>query len=188
MTRSLEIHPLAAAFPLLPRDELAALADDIKANGLRHAIITLDGKILDGRNRLEACLIAGVEPRFARYDGGLDDAMRVVVAENIRRRHLAPGQADAIIVDIDGIVALAAKAAAERSVEGRRKGAHKAKKSSSKSASHKPNRSWTADRRSSFARTAAADIAEATGRSTRGIERALHVKQADPVLHAQVKP
>jgi len=29
----------------------------------------LDGKLLDGRNRWEACKLAGVEPRFTEFNG-----------------------------------------------------------------------------------------------------------------------
>ena len=39
-----EIHPLADLYPLLPADELAALAEDIKANG-QEAPILLDDRI-----------------------------------------------------------------------------------------------------------------------------------------------
>ena len=50
------------AYALVTRDPAGAA--DIKANGLVHPImLDVDGKILvDGRNRLKACEIAGVEP------------------------------------------------------------------------------------------------------------------------------
>lgn len=38
MTDRLRVHPAAAAFPMMPDDELAALAEDIKANGLNQPI------------------------------------------------------------------------------------------------------------------------------------------------------
>jgi hypothetical protein len=90
MTFSGEIHPYAAAFPLLPADELRALADDIKRNGLRRAI-TLDAKgvLLDGRNRLEACTIASIEPRFDEHDG---DAVAFIMSANLYRRNITTGQ------------------------------------------------------------------------------------------------
>jgi hypothetical protein len=59
-----EFHPVAAIFPLMPEDELAALAEDIKVNGLRLKIALYQGKILDGRNRYLACLRSGVKPLF----------------------------------------------------------------------------------------------------------------------------
>jgi ParB-like chromosome segregation protein Spo0J len=69
-TPKLQIHPVAELFPDLTAAELAELAADIKANGLRHPIVcTKDELILDGRTRLKACKIAGVEPFFEIYRG-----------------------------------------------------------------------------------------------------------------------
>ena len=79
-------HPLAEIFPALSADELAALAGDIRAHGLREPITTYRGAVLDGRNRLRACREAGVEPRFVEYEG--DDPVAFVVSRNMFRRHL----------------------------------------------------------------------------------------------------
>jgi ParB-like chromosome segregation protein Spo0J len=87
----MEVHPLADLFPMMTDDELAGLAADIKANGLIHPII-LDpaGKVvIDGRNRLRACEIAGVEPNFERTD---KDPAAFIVSVNLARRNLSKGQ------------------------------------------------------------------------------------------------
>lgn len=89
----LPVHPLADLFPILPDDELTELADDIKANGLIHPLM-LDhaGKMLvDGRNRLRACNMAGVEPRFERLAQDVTPAAYIASA-NLRRRNLTKGQ------------------------------------------------------------------------------------------------
>jgi DNA adenine methylase len=87
-------HGLANVFPLLPPGELAALADDIKANGQRDDIVRLDGLILDGRDRWLACQDAGIQPRERDYDPARDgpDPVAFVVSANIRRRHLSAAQ------------------------------------------------------------------------------------------------
>ena len=87
---SLPVHPAAEVFPMLPPDELAELADDIKANGLAHPIVVKDGVLIDGRNRREACRIAGVVPRLVELNG--QDPVAYVLSSNVARRHLTKGQ------------------------------------------------------------------------------------------------
>ncbi|MCG6496988.1 MULTISPECIES: ParB N-terminal domain-containing protein [Kitasatospora] len=76
---------------MLDDEELLALAEDIKANG-QYIPIMLDpnGRLLDGRNRLAACKVAGVEPEFATYNGPNPGAYALRI--NIRRRNLTKGQ------------------------------------------------------------------------------------------------
>ncbi len=62
-------HPACLLFPKLGKDELDELADDIKTHGLRNPIVLYQGKVLDGRNRLAACEIAGVKPTFVEWSG-----------------------------------------------------------------------------------------------------------------------
>jgi hypothetical protein len=84
------VHPAANVFRMMTDDELQELADDIKENGLRNSIVLdSEGRLLDGRNRLKACEIAGVEPRFETYEGDPD---AYVVSLNVTRRHLNAGQ------------------------------------------------------------------------------------------------
>jgi hypothetical protein len=88
-------HPLADLFSLMEGAEFNALVADIKANGLRHAILLVDEKILDGRNRFRACLEAGVEPRFEKHlstHHTTSDCIAYVISANIHRRHLTAEQ------------------------------------------------------------------------------------------------
>lgn len=83
-------------FPMLGEDELHDLAESIKSDGQHEPIVLdVDGILLDGRNRLAACEIAGVEPRFTTYTG--DDPKGVVLSHNLRRRHISKGQQAMII-------------------------------------------------------------------------------------------
>lgn len=84
-------HPYAEAWPLLSDEELAELAEDIAANGLRQPIVVFDGQILDGRNRHAACERAGVEPEFIEFEGSADDALAFVQSVNGARRHQSKG-------------------------------------------------------------------------------------------------
>jgi len=85
-----EIHAAAALFPMLPDDELRELAEDIKANGLIHPVVLdVEGALIDGRNRLAACRMAGVEPTYTVHDG---DSVAYVLSANVNRRNLNKGQ------------------------------------------------------------------------------------------------
>jgi ParB-like chromosome segregation protein Spo0J len=86
-----EVHPVAALFPMMTADELAELAADITERGLLHEIVLdTEGRVLDGRNRLAACEIAGYEPLFTTYTR--DDPAGYALAANIQRRNLTKGQ------------------------------------------------------------------------------------------------
>lgn len=104
----MKLHPACTVFPKLPDEELRELADDIKANGLQNPIVLLDGKILDGRNRFAACKLAGVEPRFVKWQGS-GSPVEWVISQNLVRRHLTPSQRAVIALDILPMLAKEAK-------------------------------------------------------------------------------
>ena len=80
------VHPACLAVPDINQDDFEALCKDVAENGLRHEIVlTKDGDLIDGRNRLRACYAAQVEPRFKRVS---TDPWHVAYSENIARRHL----------------------------------------------------------------------------------------------------
>ena len=70
-------------------------------------IITLDGKILDGRNRFKACQEVGVDPIVEDYQGS--DPLGFVISSNKERRHLTPSQKAAIAVDYLPLLEIEAK-------------------------------------------------------------------------------
>lgn len=100
MIKQMAHHPIADLFPMLAEDELTELAADIAERGLLQPIVLdTEGRILDGRNRVAACELAGVEPQFTTYDG--DDPDGYALAVNIARRHLTKGQQAMIIAAAD---------------------------------------------------------------------------------------
>ena len=104
MTAITGIHPYADQFPMLPQAELEELAQSIRDSGLRQPIVvTVDGLILDGRNRFQACRMAGVEPETVVYEGA--DLAEYVLDANITRRNMTTGQramATALVLEADG--------------------------------------------------------------------------------------
>jgi phage N-6-adenine-methyltransferase len=99
---SLEPHPLADIYPDMTPDEFDGLVRDIAEHGLQQAIVTLDGKILDGRHRYRAVqqLREGgtvIELRCVTYDGA--DPVGFVHSVNFHRRHLSVTQKACIGVE-----------------------------------------------------------------------------------------
>lgn len=94
----MNIHPVADLFPMLTDEELDVLAEDIQANGLRNPIVTYEGQVLDGRNRLAACERIGVEPTFVEYEG--DSPVAFIVSQNMQRRDLDPNQKACIALEL----------------------------------------------------------------------------------------
>ena len=89
---TLEAHPAAAIFPLLAGAELQALAEDIRAHGLREpGKVDADGLLLDGRNRQAACELAGVAFTTVPAELNGDDPVAYVVSLNVKRRNLRAG-------------------------------------------------------------------------------------------------
>lgn len=109
----LPVHPAADALPLLSPEALRELANDIKTNGLQQEpVVYRDGVgegtawLLDGRNRLDAMALLGIDFLSRGDDGKLhwsfpgrawaptyeyrDDPAAYVITANLARRHLRP--------------------------------------------------------------------------------------------------
>lgn len=92
-TGSEPVHPAAEIFPMMPPDQLQQLADDIQENGQREPCVYWKGFLLDGRNRLAACKLAGVEPDTCEFDDDYEmDPVKYVLSTNLHRRHLDTSQ------------------------------------------------------------------------------------------------
>jgi len=88
------VHPAADVFPMMEGKPLADLVEDIKTNGLTTPIVLdRDGQLMDGRCRLEALQLAGIELPAAMaesYEG--NDPVGWIISANIHRRHLTKQQ------------------------------------------------------------------------------------------------
>jgi len=98
----MKFHASCRAFPVLPDNELAALSADIAIHGLRFPILTLNGQIVDGRNRYLACEKAGVEPRYQEIARNDSDPAALVSSLNLLRRHLSTAQRAMIAAELLG--------------------------------------------------------------------------------------
>jgi hypothetical protein len=98
------VHPAADVFPMMSDEELDALGEDIKANGLKVPIAFHIGTgnkrvLIDGRNRLEAMERFGLGPHvWEKTEGSYDDPVAHIIGLNIRRRHLTKAQQAELIV------------------------------------------------------------------------------------------
>jgi ParB-like chromosome segregation protein Spo0J len=122
----LPIHPAAEMFPLMSDAELRELAADIKKHGLRTPVVLQEDQngdlvLLDGRNRLDALTLLGVEITLEKIAGGMvlagksgdvltnglsdwesddTDPYAYVVSANVHRRHLTAEQRRELIANL----------------------------------------------------------------------------------------
>jgi 16S rRNA G966 N2-methylase RsmD len=86
-----QVHEVAALFPLMEDSAFEWLVESIRDDGQQEPIwLDSNGVLLDGRNRLRACQVLGIEPRYAAYRG--DDPVGFIIRANVHRRHLTQGQ------------------------------------------------------------------------------------------------
>jgi ParB-like chromosome segregation protein Spo0J len=89
-TEPYEFHPLAALFPLMTGQPYEDLKADIAAQGQREPVWLYEGKIVDGRNRYQACQELGRPCLVRQYQG--DQPLAFIVSLNLQRRHLTDSQ------------------------------------------------------------------------------------------------
>jgi hypothetical protein len=106
-----EFHDLTSIFPLASSTALTRLAEDIRNYGQHEPIVLYEEKILDGRNRYNACLLSGVTPRFITFESllanqaneeppMLKDPLQWLVRKNISERHLTQAQLAVVALDV----------------------------------------------------------------------------------------
>jgi ParB-like chromosome segregation protein Spo0J len=161
---------------MMTDDELKELADDIGEHGLHQPIVlTYDESVLvDGRNRLRACEIAGVDFTAEVLPEDYTDQQIIdyIVSANIRRRHLTPGQKAMLATELEPMYAEAAR---ER-VGGRPRLGEEKPTANSRGVSRAEQR----------ARESAEQAAKAVGSSGRSVADAKALKKDAPDLAEKV--
>ncbi len=92
-----ELHDAAKLFPAMNEREFGGLCNSVKTHGVIIPITLYQGKILDGKERMRACVVTGTEPAFREYEG--NDPIGYVWSMNGIRMHLGDGQKATIAVD-----------------------------------------------------------------------------------------
>jgi Protein of unknown function (DUF3102) len=82
--RRIPYHPICNCFPKMTGNDFNSLVQSIKELGLLIPITLYQGQILDGKLRYEACLIAGVEPKFQDLPPDKDPPIYAISANLIR--------------------------------------------------------------------------------------------------------
>lgn len=102
------VHPAANLFPMMSTEELDALIADVDAHGFINSVkITDDLLVIDGRNRLVASLVIGLDVRLERHNPL--DPISYVLGENLHRRNLSAGQKALVGVEAEKLYAAEAK-------------------------------------------------------------------------------
>lgn len=103
----MKVHAVAQLFPMLSDAALREMADSIAQEGLINPCVRQGAVLLDGRNRMAACTLAGVEPRFIEYTG--DSPIAFILGANLARRHLSQEQKYALYIEVEPLYAQEAK-------------------------------------------------------------------------------
>lgn len=107
------VHPVASIFPMMSEKEERDLRDSICVIGLQEPVVVHEGLLVDGRNRVKACLACGVPIRTVEWskvvsnhhlrtgNGSMDDFPATTVdawimSRNVDRRNLTPDQIAAV--------------------------------------------------------------------------------------------
>ena len=87
-----EAHEIVELLPRMTQGEFAVLKTDIEKRGLDKAIVLFEGKILDGRERYQACMELGIAPRYTEFQGTHEEATRYCISMNLIRNHMNESQ------------------------------------------------------------------------------------------------
>jgi len=196
MSNPMQAHPAAALFPMLSDEDLTPMVEDMRSNGYDHSkpILRYRGQVIDGRNRLRAAALAGVEPSFRDLDDDhdpYDESWR----QNGLRRDITPIQKACIRLEIQAMSKTWATEQRRRREKANKARSEKAKAQhavSNPSAGESSGGSSNEDRPKRDNRTVT-ELAKEAGVSRPTIERAIRLRKESPeefssALHGERKP
>lgn len=95
-------HPFAEMLPVMSEEQFNNLKMSILANGLLEKIVVYQGKVLDGRNRQQACLELGIAPKYRPFgdDKNEQAAVEFVISRNLQHRDLNKSQRAVVALGI----------------------------------------------------------------------------------------
>jgi hypothetical protein len=98
--KPLAVHPAADCFPFIDGLAYTEFKGNIQASGQIEPlkICARTFLLLDGRNRLRACLELGIQPKYELVD--IADPYGYIIGANITRRHMDDRQRAAIAVEL----------------------------------------------------------------------------------------
>ena len=89
----MDYHPYTEIWPLLTGRQFEDLKADIKTHGQRVDVLTYQGLVLDGRNRVRACETLDIPVRCVEANVKNDsEALDLVASLNTHRRHLTTAE------------------------------------------------------------------------------------------------
>ena len=105
------IHPAANIFPMMDQESFTALCESMQEYGLeQEVVLTHDGYLIDGRHRMMACYLTGVELVYVQLNeiystGYISYALR----NNYHRRQINQSQKAIIALEVEKLYAIEAK-------------------------------------------------------------------------------
>lgn len=203
MLKKLPDHPIAQAFPMAETEDRERIKQSLAENGQLEEIITLDGMVLDGRNRQDLLIELGMKPNYVDWKDlppvlTAHGPVAFVKARNFDRRHLTPSQKAAVAAELIPFFEAEAKerrdAQLKQNAPKAQSGANGAGDEHSQDNGHDPadenqagSKGGGKGGKKSGKGKAAAQAAAAVGVGTRSVEKANKLRKKDPKKFADVK-
>lgn len=90
-----KIHPAADDYPLMAGEDFEDFVEDVRVNGIKNPIVFLEDVLIDGRNRLRAAIVLGIDLQECSVSLKADlipDPVGYIRSLNLYRRHLTDSQ------------------------------------------------------------------------------------------------